>query len=189
LAAATPPPAAEGEEGGAAEPPAPVEGSELIKAKDDSAAVLKVWSSKFGSGPLSSALSCLKKHALPVPAPVSKLLYAVGCLVNFHAAQLTDVCGDPSWEVFQREALDHLGLMIATFNPTEVIRLKNKSNTLAAVKAYCEANAVLDAGAYPVYMSVFSTVLLPWLQKAIAAREAAIACSTEISKTSLETFE
>lgn len=183
LAAQTPAPV-EGEP--AAEAPAPVEGAELIKAKKDAVTVLKVWNSKFGNGPISKGLLAMKQHVLPIPGPALKLLCAVGYLVNIPATSMLDVCGDPSWEVFRREALTDLSLMIATFDPTEAVTLCSKAHTLAAVKAFCEANAVLDAGSLPSYMPVFASTLLGWFQKALAAREAAIACSAEVDKVNLE---
>lgn len=60
-----------------------------------------------------------------------------------------------------------------------------KANTLAAVKAFAEGAAILDAGAYPPSFALCSAGLLPWLQKALAAREAAIAFHAE-SKVALE---
>ena len=61
----------------------------------------------------------------------------------------------------------------------------HKANTLAAVKAFAESAGILDAGVYPANLAICPVALLPWLQKAIAAREAAIAYHAE-SKIALE---
>ena len=60
-----------------------------------------------------------------------------------------------------------------------------KANTVAAVKALAEGSGILDAAAYPANMTVCSIALVPWLQKAIAAREAAVAFNAE-NKVKLE---
>ena len=75
---------------------------------------------------------------------------------------------------------------IGAYNPAEKLKLAHKDNAVASIKAYLEANNIADAGAYPSFINVFSAALLPWLQKAIAAREAAIAHSNEVAKVSLE---
>jgi hypothetical protein len=49
-----------------------------------------------------------------------------------------------------------------------------------------ETNNLADASIYPSYMPVFGNILLPWLTKAVAAREAAINYSTEVDKQALE---
>ena len=54
-----------------------------------------------------------------------------------------------------------------------------KVNSLAAVKTFSEGTGILDAGVYPPAFAVCAVVLLPWLQKAITAREAAMALSAE----------
>jgi len=54
-----------------------------------------------------------------------------------------------------------------------------KECSLAAVKAYAEANNLFDGSIYPANLPVFS-LLMQWLQKAIAAREAAIAYHNEL---------
>lgn len=78
-----------------------------------------------------------------------------------------------------------LAQKIGAYDPTENRAGAPKANTLAAVKAFAEGAAILDAGVYPPTFALCSVALLPWLQKAIAAREAAIAFSAE-SKKALE---
>ena len=55
-----------------------------------------------------------------------------------------------------------------------------KANTLASIKAFAESSGILDPSVYPANMALCSVAVLPWLQKAIAAREAAIAYHAEI---------
>jgi hypothetical protein len=49
-----------------------------------------------------------------------------------------------------------------------------------------ESNNLADASVYPPFLSFFPNALLPWLQKAIAAREAAFTYSNEVDKKPLE---
>jgi hypothetical protein len=73
---------------------------------------------------------------------------------------------------------------IAAYEP-ENQRVGEKANTLPAVKAFAEGAGILDAGVYPGTFALCAVGLLPWLQKALAAREAAMALSAE-SKVALE---
>ncbi len=79
-----------------------------------------------------------------------------------------------------------LATKVANYDPAAIVALASKNNSVAAVKVYIEANGLGDAGVYPSFLPVFGSVLLVWLQKAIAARDAAIACSTEVDKVPLE---
>lgn len=79
-----------------------------------------------------------------------------------------------------------LASKIASYQADEQVNLINKANQLASIKAYVEAQGLGDGGVYPSFMPVFANGLLPWLQKAIAAREAAITYATEVDKVSLE---
>lgn len=54
------------------------------------------------------------------------------------------------------------------------------------MKAYIETNQLSDSSIYPNFLPLFPNLLLPWLTKAIAAREAAITYATEVLKSSIE---
>lgn len=54
------------------------------------------------------------------------------------------------------------------------------------MKAYIETNQLSDTSIYPNFLPLFPNLLLPWLTKAIAAREAAVTYATEVDKISLE---
>lgn len=59
------------------------------------------------------------------------------------------------------------------------------ANTLSVVKAFVESNNLMDTGVYPPNMPICGALLVPWLAKALTAREAALAYFNE-SKTALE---
>jgi hypothetical protein len=82
--------------------------------------------------------------------------------------------------------LPALSSKIGSFNPAAVIKPQSPAHSVAAIKAFIESNGLADASVYPSFLPVFPSVLLPWLQKAIAAREAAIAFHLEVKKTALE---
>ena len=60
-----------------------------------------------------------------------------------------------------------------------------KETSVAAVKALCEANAVFDTSSFPPHLVTLAP-LVSWLQKAIAAREAALVYFREVKGTELE---
>jgi hypothetical protein len=66
------------------------------------------------------------------------------------------------------------------------MNLFHNSNQVSSIKAYMESNNLSDASTYPSYTPLFSNILLPWLTKATAAREAAITYANEVDKVSLE---
>jgi hypothetical protein len=82
--------------------------------------------------------------------------------------------------------LPTLASKIANYQADQQVTLINKANQLSSIKAYLESNGLADGGVYPTFMPVFANGLLPWLQKALAAREAAITYATEVDKVSLE---
>lgn len=171
----------------------PVEGSgvdpavaELQKAKSETAAVAAVWGEQVGKSQLGLNISLLNQFVLPLPLPALRLLYAMALFLNEDPATVEDVCGDPNWESIRKIFLSSLATKIGSFDPSSVTNLVHKSNSVAAVKAYLEANGLIDGSVYPSFVPIFGSVLLVWLQKAIAAREAAMAYSAEVDKVSLE---
>lgn len=80
---------------------------------------------------------------------------------------------------------------ISSYDPAAVFDDSKlpKQNTLNAIKAFIDTNALLvDASIYPTTTAVgplCAVALMPWLQKAVTAREAAIVFYAE-SGTVLE---
>ena len=58
---------------------------------------------------------------------------------------------------------------------------------MESIKAFCEANALLDPAGYPTTLPALSALCV-WLQKAIAAREAAITYFKEAKEKVIETI-
>lgn len=56
------------------------------------------WTQKIINPPLKNAVCGLVDYVLPVPAPVSTLLFAVGCLVGIDPNDMKDPCKDISWD-------------------------------------------------------------------------------------------
>ena len=77
---------------------------------------------------------------------------------------------------------------IGSFSGSSAHKLTSKSNSVAFVKSFVENNALADTAAYPSFLSVFAVILLPWLQKAIAAREAEIALRVETKSEPIESM-
>lgn len=82
-------------------------------------------------------------------------------------------------------SLPELTLKMIAYKASSPRTQPENDNSIAAVKALCEANNLFDASIYPANIPVFS-VLCGWLQKAVAAREAAVALAAEVDKVNLE---
>jgi len=175
--------------GEGAEPPAPAEGAELLKARTDAALALHTWSKVLANSPAGKQLSLLQQYLFPLPGPALKLLYVIALLINTPASSMQDVCGDISWDAMKSVVLERFVSNMEMYNPTQSIVLSGKENTFAFIKSYVEANNLLDAAVYPVFLSVFPLAFLPWLQKALAAREAAFTYSNEVDKIPLERID
>eukprot|EP00598_Pedospumella_elongata_P004912 CAMPEP_0184980082 /NCGR_PEP_ID=MMETSP1098-20130426/10113_1 /TAXON_ID=89044 /ORGANISM="Spumella elongata, Strain CCAP 955/1" /LENGTH=550 /DNA_ID=CAMNT_0027503443 /DNA_START=31 /DNA_END=1683 /DNA_ORIENTATION=- len=169
-----------GEDGeGGGEAPAGV--SELLKPYKEAEAVLEtVWNLAVSASGVAAGIVSLQKYLLPPAAPVLNLLYAVGLLLGFEPAQLQNVCGDADWQAIQKNGLAEYPGRIATYQAAAPRLGGNKLNTLASIKAFAESSGILDPSVYPANMALCSVAVLPWLQKALAAREAAIAYHAEI---------
>ena len=165
--------------------PLPV--SELEKPYKEASAVLeKVWNSGIGSGAIAEGIHALISYLLPPPSSVVNLFYAIGCLIMIPPSSLQNVCGDPDWNAIRSNLLPILSSKIIEYNPSQrYVTKPAKQNLLPTVKAFAESTGILDAGAYPATMTLCSSALSMWLQKAIAARESSIAFHLE-NKITLE---
>jgi hypothetical protein len=87
---------------------------------------------------------------------------------------------------FLQSALNHLLDHISSYAPASVTKIDNKESlSLAAVKELCEKSNLLDPAGYPPHLPVLG-IVAQWLQKAIAAREAAMAYFSEAKGEKLE---
>lgn len=87
-----------------------------------------------------------------------------------------------------QNCLESLPAKIAAYEGVHAHRRMGayKENTLPYVKSFAETAGILDAAAYPANMALCPTALLPWLQRAIATREAAIAFNLVVMNNKLE---
>ena len=172
----------DGGDGGAEAPAGP---SELLRPYKEAEAVLEtVWNLAVSASGVANGIVSLQKYLLPPAAPALNLLYAVGLLLGFEPSALQNVCGDPDWQAIQRNLAEYPA-RIASYRAAEPRLGCPAANTLPAVKAFAETSGLLDASLYPANMALCSVALLPWLQKALLAREAAIAFHAE-NKVALE---
>jgi hypothetical protein len=56
------------------------------------------WTQKIINPPLKNAVCALVDYVFPVPAAVSTLLFAVGCLVGIAPSDMKDPCKDIAWD-------------------------------------------------------------------------------------------
>jgi len=133
---------------------------------------------------IEEILKILERYELPLPTVVLSMLFCVFAIAGIETASLVDCCGDPSWSVM-RNKLQDLPSAIGAFKP-DLESTVTSSTSIAAIKNTCETMNLLDASVYPADLPVFP-IILTWFQKAIAARDAAIAFHAETGK-SLETI-
>lgn len=165
----------------AADPP-PEPAPETLKPFREAEEVLAVWTNLLAAGYVAAPLAAMKGHVLPAPQAVANLFFAVASLTNTQVS-LRDVCGDITWESV-RLALPQIISSIAAFKPTAAYAA-TKDTSIAAVKAFIDAGNIFDGAQYPAHLPVLAT-LATWLQKAVAAREAAVAYYKEVKQINLE---
>lgn len=151
----------------------------MIEAEKASTAVGSILATD-----IEEILKILERYELPLPAAVLNMLFCVSAIAGIDTASLVDCCGDPSWSVM-RNKLQDLPSAIGAFKP-DLESTVTSNTSIAAIKNMCETMNLLDASVYPADLPVFP-IILTWFQKAIAAREAAIAFHAETGK-SLETI-
>jgi len=164
----------------------PVEGDhELLKPSRETEAALKAWNVAIANPEFVSAVISLKGHVLPLPQPAVNLFFALSSFVQITPSWCKDMCGDASWDQIKEMALPHLTLKMIAYKANSQRTGVDNDNTCAAVKSYCETNNLFDASIYPANIPVLG-VLAAWLQKAVAAREAAVNLALEVDKNNLD---
>lgn len=91
---------------------APPEGAELLKARNDAAAVAKVWSKHVSSGSIGSSISMFQNFVLPLSTSAVKLLYAIGLILNIDPIIIADKGGDASWEEIKKVSIFFISVFL-----------------------------------------------------------------------------
>lgn len=175
-----------GEDGGepAEEGGEPAPGAELLRPARETEAVCASVSQVVADGAVGSQINLLKGHVLPLPAAANNLLFACCCLLGEPLSSFSE-CGGPSWEVLRNNLLGSFTTKIAEYNPSAALTGLVPEHTVAKIKEFCEANNLADASALPPTLPALG-VLSSWLQKALAAREAACAYQLAANQVHLE---
>lgn len=143
----------------------------------------KVWNIYIGdvsSSTIPEGIHAMIGYLLPPPLIIINLFYSIGCLLMLPLTSLQNVCGDPDWNIIRSNVLHILASKILEYNPSKQYIMKpSKHNLLSSIKLFAESNGILDASVYPPTMTLCSSALLLWLQKAMVARENAIAFHLE----------
>jgi hypothetical protein len=177
---ATAPAEGDDPEAAAAAAAAPVEEAPETKAARETAAAIDCWSKTANSSDIRNALISFAQWETGVPSSVVKLFTTLAFLSAAIPADYSDRCGDASWAVMYSSGfLSRVADVVTNFDPTASIVLMSKDQKFANIKAFVEANGVLDAGAYPNFLPVCGSFLVPWVTKAIAAREAQLVLQGE----------
>ena len=174
------PPAPEPAEGEEPEEAPPV--SELLKAAKEAKAVAGVYASLIAGDDFAPIVAHMAAHSLPPQPAVEKLLYACACMLGM-GADAKDAAGDVSFEACKTNILPNLAAAIGAWDSEAEVTVTPDSS-LAAVKEYVEANAVVP-GEYPATLPALAPIAT-WLGKAVTAREAALAYYTEEKSIALE---
>lgn len=163
--------------------PEPEESPEVIKFFHEAEARVSEYTKAISTSPFQPVFCALDKHVLPVPQPVLSLLHAAGVLVGIGSKDFKDPSGDISWKLTQKLLYQILG-GVGRWDPTGVRRV-SRDESLAAIKAFVEANGITDSNVFPQHLPVLK-VLHGWLLKAIALREVAISMKQQTEKVEIE---
>lgn len=166
---------AEGAAVAAATAALPAECADSLKAWKEAEAALSAWTTGLcKSDGFVEAVTSLNKHLLPAPQAVSNLFYAAASVCGMTPKDTRDVCGDITWEATRCSIVGVLPDAMSAYDVNAKAVPASKENSLAALKKFTEDNNVFDASAYPPHLSVCGPLSM-WVQKAIAARAAAVA--------------
>ncbi|CAE7476473.1 unnamed protein product, partial [Symbiodinium microadriaticum] len=143
------------------------------------------WTQQIINAPLKNGISALTDYVFPVPAVVSTLLFAAGCLVGIAPSNMKDVCGDISWDAIKKTALASLSSDAFSYNAEEVMTVTSEASA-ANIRIMCDAVNAFDAGSFTGHFAVLVPVSV-WLQKNLAARDATIAYYKEVKNQTIET--
>lgn len=164
--------------------PPPEPAPETLKIHKETASVLAIWSSTIASDAFATPFNGMTGHSLPAPPAVSTLLYTLGIFVGLDSTSFKDACGDISWNKIKTACIPFFLYKVKEYDPAGTINVK-KDCSLASIKTICETSNLFDASIYPPNLPTLP-FLAQWLQKAIAAREAAINYSKEIKNEVIE---
>ena len=164
--------------------PPPEPAPETLKIHKETASVLAIWSSTIASDEFATPFKGMTGHSLPAPPAVSTLLYTLGVFVGLDSIALKDACGDISWNKIKTECIPFFLDKVKEYNPAGTINVK-RDCSLASIKTICETSNLFDPSIYPPNLPTLP-FLAQWLQKAIAAREAAINYSKEVKNEIIE---
>lgn len=167
----------------AQDPPPENPPHELLRPAEEAAAVTDALNKAF-VGDLTKYVDVLNQHILPLPVAAVSLLYVIGKMVGITEELYTDVSGEPSWSKMRTDLLPVLISSMSVYEPFATMTVASTSS-MANLKAIIEAGNLLDGGTYPPNLPVLGALMI-WLQKAMAAREAAMAYSLEAKQTNLE---
>jgi hypothetical protein len=164
--------------------PPPEPAPESLKLFKEANSVLAIWSSTITSDAFAGPFKGMAAHSLPTPQAVSTLLFTLGVFVGLDPASLKDSCGDVTWNKVKTGSIPFFLDKVKEYDPASTQTI-NKDSSLASLKTICETSNLFDASIYPPHLPALP-FLAQWLQKAIAAREAAINYSKEVKNEIIE---
>ena len=122
-----------------------------------------------------------------MPPSVAQLFYAAGLLLGLEPDSMKNPCKEIAWGAIKESTLSSISSDAFVF-VVEEKREVVKEATVAKVKEFCDGANLFDASAYPAHFQGVM-VVSNWLQKNLAAREAAIAYFKEVKQEEIETVK
>ena len=136
------------------------------------------------NGPFRTYFRALQEYRLPAPPAVSQLFFATGLLCSIAPDTMRNPCKDIGWDAIKETALASLCSDAFGYSVEDVKEI-NKESSVAKIREFCESANLFDASAYPANMQGVVVASI-WLQKNLAAREAAIAYYKEVKQQDIE---
>lgn len=142
------------------------------------------WTQKLINPPFRTYFRALQDYRLPAPAAVAQLFFATGLLLGIAPDSMRDPCKDLSWDAIKETALASLCSDAFSFSVEEQKEVARESS-VAKIREFCDASNLFDPSAYPANMQGVVVASI-WLQKNLAAREAAVAYFKEVKQEEIE---
>lgn len=145
------------------------------------------WTQQIINAPFRTYFRALQEYRLPAPPAVSQLFFATGLLLGISPDTMRDPCKDIGWDEIKETSVASLCSDAFGFSVDEVKEV-NTENSVAKIKEFCETANLFDPSSYPSNMQGVVVTSI-WLQKNLAAREAAVAYFKEFKQQDLEVMK
>lgn len=164
---------------------------ELLQLFRTAQAIEKLWKKKLTSDEIYVFILKLQSIEIPPPMVILTLFESLAKFLDLPTQNYKDLFNNISWEIMKKVLIPDLKFAIESYDCSKLVCLSSPESSLEAIRGICESNSLFDSNTYTSVLPSegLCSLLRPlyiWLQKAIAARDAAISFYQEAKEISLE---